>query len=158
MKKSLIFLAPVFLLAVGCSHMVKPNVTPLQFVPEAMTMLGPVEGEVSYGSFLGIAADPPDDDGYTTLAATKAALSKVHGDAILNPSVDEDVQSYFGIYYVYTLRVSGQAVRYNKQLQPDPTPTPSPTATPFVWPKLPPPPTPLPTPTAAPALPSPPTF
>jgi hypothetical protein len=123
---------PMIFLMIGCVHTVVPSITSLQYVPEKMQLIGPVEGEASRTAILGIFGASPENDGYSTEAAMKDALSKVNGDAILNPTVDEDVRSYFfGVVSIYTLRVSGQGIRWTDTAGiPTPTPTPLPAGSP----------------------------
>lgn len=150
MKKIVLFLLlPAIVVLYGCAHTVVPNVTPLQYDSDSMELLGPVVGEATKTSiFFGMFEMPPAGDHYTTQAAIQNALKKVHGDAILNPTVDSDLTDYAWLYTVTTLRVSGLAVRFksgyratvpvpvNDSPLPAPTPTPIPSpvaATPYEY-------------------------
>jgi hypothetical protein len=144
MKKIVLLLAlPAIAILYGCAHTIVPNVTPLQYDSDSMELLGPVTGEASKTSvFFGMFEMPPAGDSYTTQAAIQDALRKVHGDAILNPTVDEELKDYAWLYTTTTLRVSGLAIRFksgyratvpvpvNDSPLPAPTPTPIPSPTP----------------------------
>ncbi len=141
-KTAFVLLVPAALLFAGCAHTIIPQVTPLQYDPATMELLGPVTGESTKKSYVfGMFEAPPAGDDFSTEAAIRDALAKVHGDALLNPVLDEDGSDYFGLYYVLTLRVSGLAVRFKDRprrpltvddtpLPAEPTPTAVPTALP----------------------------
>jgi hypothetical protein len=95
----------------GC-YAVRPQATPLTFVPSEMTTVGHVEG-VSRRNKLLCLFQPDQDTGAQIGEAEAAALADVHGDAILNPAVNDE--TFYGVLFLWctrTIRISGQAVRF----------------------------------------------
>jgi hypothetical protein len=108
------WLAGCALLLGACTMEIKPTVTPLAYVPDRMELVGKVYGEAKWGRFLYIIPGGEDEQ-YSTYKATERALQDSPGraDAILNPTVDVQTQSFLGgLWEEQTVRVSGEGIRF----------------------------------------------
>ena len=93
---------------------IRPTVTPLAYVPDRMELVGKVYGEAKWSRFLFIIPAGGDEQ-YSTYRATEKALQDSPGraDAILNPTVDIQTESFLGgLWEEQTVRVSGEGIRF----------------------------------------------
>jgi hypothetical protein len=112
--RRLALLAMSALLLGACTMELRPTATPLAYVPDRMELVGKVYGEAQWSRFLFI-LPMGDDAQYSTYKATEKALQDSPGraDAILNPTVDIQTESFLGgLWEQQTVRVSGEGIRF----------------------------------------------
>ena len=101
----------------GCFSNIRPQANPMVLDRSQFTVIGYVTGISDRTYFLSvIPLDNGRDLPYTGPPsfedANQDALSKSHGDVILNPGVDVTDETYFfGLYRYLAIKVSGYAVK-----------------------------------------------